>query len=116
MPHTVFFSWQSDTSERIGSAFVEQALGLAVAALAEVAKIERAIRDEGLMVDRDTEGVPGVPPIVDTVFDKIDHATIFVPDLTFIGRRIDGWPTPNPNVLMEYGRLGGVCGGLSPNG
>jgi hypothetical protein len=103
MPHTVFFSWQSDTSATIGSQFVEQALGLAIADLAEDAEIERAIRDEGLMVDRDTEGVPGVPPIVDTIFDKIDRATIFVPDLTFVGRRIDRRPMPNPNVLVEYG-------------
>jgi hypothetical protein len=26
-----------------------------------------------------------------------------VPDLTFIGKRPDGRPTPNPNVLLEYG-------------
>jgi hypothetical protein len=103
MPHTVFFSWQSDTSATIGSQFVEQALGSAIAELAEDAEIEKAIRDEGLLVDRDTEGVPGVPPIVDTIFDKIDRATIFVPDLTFVGKRIDGRPLPNPNVLVEYG-------------
>jgi hypothetical protein len=55
------------------------------------------------VVDRDTQGVPGVPPIVDTIFHKIDSATIFVPDLTFVGKRIDRRPTPNPNVLVEYG-------------
>lgn len=76
---------------------------MAVSALAEDAEIEKAIRDEGLIVDRDTQGVPGVPPIVDTIFNKIDAATIFVPDLTFVGKRIDGRPTPNPNVLVEYG-------------
>ena len=103
MPHTLFFSWQSDTPARIGLDLVEEALGLAVLRLAEDAKIEKAIRDEGLMVDRDTQGVPGVPPIVDTIFDKIDAATIFVPDLTFVGKRIDDRPTPNPNVLVEYG-------------
>jgi hypothetical protein len=103
MPHTIFFSWQSDTPPHIGSDFVEEALGLAALRLAEDAKIERAIRDEGLMVDRDTQGVPGVPPIVDTIFDKIDAATIFVPDLTFVGKRMDRRPTPNPNVLVEYG-------------
>jgi hypothetical protein len=26
-----------------------------------------------------------------------------VPDLTFVGKRADGRPTPNPNVLIEYG-------------
>jgi hypothetical protein len=103
MPHTLFFSWQSDTPAQIGSEFVEEALGLAVATLAEDAEIEKAIRDEGLIVDRDTQGVPGVPPIVDTIFNKIDAATIFLPDLTFVGKRIDRRPTPNPNVLVEYG-------------
>jgi hypothetical protein len=75
-------------------------LGLAVATLGEDAEIKRAIRDEGLMVDRDTEGMPGVPPIVDTIFDKIDAATNFVPDLTFVGKRMDRRPTPNPNVAF----------------
>jgi hypothetical protein len=71
--------------------------------VSEDAQIEKAIRDEGLMVDRDTKGVTGVPPIVDTIFDKIDGATIFVPDLTFVGKRRDGRPTSNLNVLVEYG-------------
>jgi hypothetical protein len=83
--------------------FIEEALGLAIGALAEDAEIEKALRDEGLTVDRDTTGIPGVPPIADTIFDKIDHAAIFVPDLTFVAKRIDGRPTPNPNVLVEYG-------------
>src|SRR4029077_7795982 len=99
MPHTLFFSWQSDAPPEVGSDLIEEALGLAVSALAEDAEIEKAIRDEGLIVDRDTQGVPGVPPIVDTIFNKIDAATIFVPDLTFVGKRIYGRPTPNPNVL-----------------
>jgi hypothetical protein len=47
--------------------------------------------------------VSGSPPIVDTIFRKIDGAAIFVPDLTFVGKRADGRPTPNPNVLIEYG-------------
>jgi hypothetical protein len=56
-----------------------------------------------LTVDRDTKGVAGSPPIVETIFHKIDKATVFVPDLTFVGKRGDGRPTPNPNVLIEYG-------------
>ena len=42
-----------------------------------------------------------MPPIVDTIFNKIDAATIFVPDLTFVGKRIDPRrPTPNRYVLV----------------
>jgi hypothetical protein len=101
MSHTVFFSWQTDTATRGGRNFIERALERAVRALSQDTTVEPAIRD--LAVDRDTKGVSGQPPIVDTIFRKIDKAAVFVPDLTFIGHRPDGRPTPNPNVLIEYG-------------
>ena len=69
--------------------------------LAQDLDIEPALRT--LEVDRDTKGVSGSPPIVDTIFRKIDEAAIFVGDMTFVGKRADGRPTPNPNVLIEYG-------------
>jgi hypothetical protein len=53
--------------------------------------------------NKDTLNVPGSPAIVDTILKKIDYATIFLADLTFIGKRPDERPTPNPNVLIEYG-------------
>ena len=34
---------------------------------------------------------------------EIERATVFVPDLTFVAARPKGEPTPNPNVLIEYG-------------
>jgi len=63
--------------------------------------IEPAVRE--LEVDHDTKGVPGSPPIMETILSKIDNAAVFVPDLTFVGKRGEGKPTPNPNVLIEYG-------------
>lgn len=101
MPHTIFFSWQIDTETHCGRNFIERALERATARIGRDTEIEKAIRD--LAVDRDTKDVPGTPPIVDTIFRKIDAAAVFVPDLTFVGRRADGRPTPNPNVLVEYG-------------
>jgi hypothetical protein len=71
--------------------------------IGEDTTVEEAIRQ--LTVDRDTKGVPGSPPIVDTIFRKIDGTAIFVPDLTFVGKRADGRPTPNPNVLIESAGL-----------
>lgn len=66
-------------------------------------EVEPAIR-EGIEVDRDTQGVAGWAPITDTIFNKIDDAAMFAPDLTFIGERLDRRrPTPNPNVLVECG-------------
>jgi len=102
MSLTVFFSWQADTPNREGRSFIERALERAVSRIAADVAIEEAVRGE-LEVDRDTKGAPGSPPIVDTIFRKIDQAAIFVPDLTFVGKRADGRPTPNPNVLIEYG-------------
>lgn len=69
--------------------------------LGQDTSIEEAVRE--LAVDRDTKDVLGSPPIVDTILKKIDQATVFVPDLTFIAKRPDGRPSSNPNVLLEYG-------------
>jgi hypothetical protein len=101
MPNTVFFSWQADTETKVGRNLIERALERAASRIGDDTNVEEAIRD--LSVDRDTKDVPGSPPIVDTIFQKIDRAAVFVPDLTFVGHRLDGRPTPNPNVLIEYG-------------
>jgi hypothetical protein len=101
MPSTIFFSWQAGTETKVGRNFVERALKRAAGRIGGDANVEEAVRD--LSVDRDTKNVPGSPPIVDTILRKIDEAAVFVPDLTFVGDRLDGRRTPNPNVLIEYG-------------
>lgn len=101
MTQKIFFSWQADTSPKTGRNLVERALERALAAVSADTELEEAVRE--LEIDRDTKGVPGSPPIVDTIFRKIDNAAVFIPDLTFVGTRRDGRPTPNPNVLIEYG-------------
>lgn len=103
MTHTIFFSWQRDTPPRWGRNFVERALTDAKDKLLEDLTVEEAIRNTGMAIDRDTLGVAGTPPIVDTIFKKIDSACAFVADVTFVGARRDGRLTPNPNVLLEYG-------------
>lgn len=72
MPSTVFFSWQADTPTRESRNLIERALSLAIKRIGSDTTIERAIR--GLSVDRDTKGVPGTPPITETIFSKIDKA------------------------------------------
>jgi hypothetical protein len=101
MSATIFFSWQADTPTKEGRNFIERALERAARKIGDDATVEEAARD--LKIDRDTKDSPGSPPIVETIFRKIDKAAIFAPDLTFVGRRLDGRPTPNPNVLVEYG-------------
>lgn len=105
MPLKLFFSWQADTPTSEGRNLIERALRKAIDALKADIELEEPER-RGLPeieIDKDTYGVPGSPPIVDTIFQKIDEAAIFVPDLTFVGTRRDDRPTPNPNVLIEYG-------------
>ncbi len=89
MSRTVFFSWQSDRSTAEGRNLIEKALDMAVANIANDLTVEEAVR-EGLRVDKDTKGVPGSPPIFETILDKIDKASVFVADLTFCGTRSDG--------------------------
>jgi hypothetical protein len=101
MPSTVFFSWQADTETKVGRNFIERALERATARIGGDANVEEAVRD--LSVDRDTKDVPGSPPIVDTIFRKSDSAAVFVPDLTFVGDRLDGRRTPNPNASPASG-------------
>jgi hypothetical protein len=103
MAKTVFFSWQSDTPTSVGRNFLRDILEKACADIASDTTVEESHRD--LEVDSDTQGEAGQPPIVDTIFKKIDTASIFIGDLTFTGTRLDGHrPIPNPNVLIEYGR------------
>ncbi len=97
--HTVFYSWHYDLDNSTNRSFIEDALHRAAKEIS---------RDEEFeiypTIDRDTQGVPGSPNIVTTIFEKIKRADVFVADVSFItppdytGRR-----TPNPNVLIELG-------------
>jgi hypothetical protein len=102
MGHTVFFSWQSDRSPDEGRNLIESAMKSAIQRLGEAAEIEESLRD-ALSLDKDTNGVPGNPPIFETILKKIDRSAIFVPDLTAVAKRANGELIPNPNVLIEYG-------------
>jgi hypothetical protein len=101
MTHHLFFSWQSDVSNGIGRGFIQSCLERAISTLRADADIDPADRE--VAVDRDTLGVPGSPPIMETIFGKIDRAAIFVSDLTYVAERTGGRRTPNPNVCIEHG-------------
>ena len=101
MPQRIFFSWQSDTRNRVGRSIIETCLDRAIRTLQADADIEPANRD--MSVDRDTLDVPGSPPIMETIFGKIDRAGVFLSDLTFVAERVSGGRTPNPNVCIEHG-------------
>lgn len=101
MPQHIFFSWQVDRLSLTGRNLIERALGDAIVALKADADIDPAYRE--LVIDRDTSGVPGSPPLVETIFAKVDAATAFLSDLTYVASRADGRLMPNPNVLLEHG-------------
>jgi hypothetical protein len=101
MTHHIFFSWQSDTPTLTGRNLIERALQRAIAVVAADTDIDPANRD--LTVDRDSVGVPGSPPLVETIFGKVDCAAAFLSDLTYVATRKDGRRMPNPNVLLEHG-------------
>lgn len=101
MPHHIFFSWQSDVQTLTGRNLIERALERAIGILAADADIDPADRE--LAIDRDSIGVSGSPPLVETIFGKVDRATAFLSDLTYVAERADGRRMPNPNVLLEHG-------------
>jgi len=108
---TVFYSWQSDTPAEQNRLFIEKAIQEALNRLKSDAELEEALRDTSIELDRDTKNVAGSPPITDTILKKIEGCAVFVADLTFVGKSMDGLTNaageqrlfPNPNVLIEYG-------------
>ena len=100
MTRTVFFSWQADCPARNT---IERALQNAIKDINADLSLKSADR-EALAIDSDTRDVGGTPPIVETIFRKIDEATVFVADLTLVSLRFDNKRrAPNPNVLLEFG-------------
>ena len=101
MTHHIFFSWQSDIPDGTVRSFIQYCLERAIRTLQADADIDPADRDVAL--DQDTLNVPGSPPIMETIFGKIDRAAVFVSDLTYVADRIGGGRSPNPNVCIEHG-------------
>ncbi|BBB10391.1 hypothetical protein [Sphingopyxis sp. EG6] len=94
---TIFYSWQSDRDSSVCRNFVRIALETALGEL----------RDQHpnveLVLDSDTSGVAGTPPVTETILKKIKACGVFVGDVTFVGETAKGKQLPNPNVLTEYG-------------
>jgi hypothetical protein len=96
MPSTIFYSWQSDLPNSCNRGLIETALQNAIK---EIAKDTELTLD--VVLDRDTQGLPGSPDISEAIFAKIDTAAMFVADVSIV---VSGEPpTPNPNVLVELG-------------
>ena len=102
MADKIFYSWQSDRPNNTNRGFIEDALTKAIRNLGRADnELYTPLRD--LELDKDTKGMPGSPPIADTIFRKIEECAVFIPDLTFCGLTDKKRPIPNANVLIEYG-------------
>lgn len=97
MPDRIFYSWQSDCPSNTNRSFILTALEKAIKELKE----EQPTTIDPV-IDRDTLGLSGSPDISQSIFSKIDEASVFLCDVSII----DGTSTkstPNPNVLIELG-------------
>lgn len=99
---TIFYSWQTDTSTKENKFFIKSALEEAIRELNSELKIEDSERHD-IALDHDTKNVPGSPPIVDVILNKIENCGIFVADLTYVAHVPDKHGVSNPNVLTERG-------------
>lgn len=98
MPHTVFYSWQSDLPNATNRGFIQTALEKAAKTLAADGSV-----NVQPVIDRDTQGVSGAPDISKVIFEKIDSAAVVVADVSIVTGQHEGRPSPNPNVLFELG-------------
>ena len=80
--------WQSDTPPNLNRSFIEKAIQEALNRLKSDAKLEAALRDATIELDKDTKGVAGSPPIADTILKKIKGCAVFIADLTFVGESL----------------------------
>lgn len=91
----IFYSWQSDLPGNNNRNLIQSSIEKAVKNLNK-----KAI---AISADRDTAGKLGTPDIVETIFNKIDEADIFIADISIINKDSSAKKTPNPNVLLELG-------------
>jgi hypothetical protein len=98
MPRTIFFAWQLNTPSETNKKFIWEALNHSARNAAIESQPELSPRAES-----DTQGIPGTPNIIQTIFKRIQQCAVFVADLSFVGTTSDGKMLPNPNVLIELG-------------
>lgn len=105
MNFTLFYSWQSDISNKLNRSFILEVL--------EKASKEFSIDDRyslDTVIDRDTFGIPGSPSIVEAITAKIAKSDVFVCDVSIINSLSNGRQVPNPNVLFELGYASAILG------
>lgn len=99
-PIAIFYSWQSDLPNNKTRGFIQSCIEAAVKSLRDAVVVD---------AQRDTDGVPGTPDIVQTIFSRIDECDLFIADVSTVGMYTpENHPDriklmPNPNVMLELG-------------
>lgn len=100
MAFTIFYAWQSDIDESLCKDLIRTALDKAATELTQELGIE-------IVIDQDTQDVPGSPSIPETILQKIKASEAVVADLTLThtsDKQVDPKKRgSNPNVMLEYG-------------
>src|SRR4051794_33797775 len=78
--YTVFYSWQYDSPRNCNMNFIEDCIKRGLKQINRKVDLELAPR-----LDRDPRGLPGTPPIADTVLRKIRESGVIIADLTLVG-------------------------------
>ena len=108
----VFWAWQSDHPREISRDVVRTALEAAIEHLKQEKDVYEAPEESRLHLDHDTKGLTGSPDVAAEILKKIMDCTIFVGDLSIVGKTPDkegnegvkpGRPLINSNVAIEYG-------------
>lgn len=105
MTHTLFFSWQTDTDKSGNRNYIESCLKKALSKIRNGHSFKLDYR-----IDQATDKKQGTPDISDSIFRKINLATVFVADVTLINGSSRKKKVPNPNVLIELGYAARVLG------
>jgi len=107
----LFWSWQSETPQRVGRILVRDALREAIEQLQLTAEIDEPERD-ATQIDHDPERGSGSVARVNAILKSIDAADVFVADVTGVGKVGSGADIQpdsvghrliNSNVAMELG-------------
>ncbi|HEX9987173.1 MAG TPA: hypothetical protein VGE45_01670 [Chloroflexia bacterium] len=98
MQLTIFYAWQSDSPNNINRGFIERAAETAAKLISKDSALGLSI-----VLDSDTQRVPGTPGVADAILQKITQCDLFLCDLTIVSDNGATVVTPNPNVLLELG-------------
>lgn len=98
----IFYSWQGDDEETADS--IESSLKEVIDSL----QLELG-NNAQLCLDKDTHNELGSPDIASAILKKIDRASVFVADVSYVGG-YNGRKAVNQNVMFETGYAFAQCG------